>query len=128
MTCTLRTPSANGTTFTLDIDAASSEIVITSQSGGQHRYHLDALKELYLWLKITKNCEWVYLGTKNENEIPNPGTVEEWARSACNPRRGFYGTTPGLKGRFASFVPPILELMGFVEIEHNANNNRIRAK
>lgn len=128
MTINLRTPSANGTSFGLHIDSASNEIVITSQAGNQHRYYLDALKELYLWLKITRNGEWVYLGTKNENETPNSGTVEEWARSACNPRNGFYGITPGLRGRFASFVPPILEHMGFVELEHNANNNRIRSR
>jgi len=69
----------------------------------------------------------VELGTKNENEIPNARTVEEWARSESNPIGGFYGSTPRFRGRFATFVPPILEFMGFVEIEHNSSNNRIRA-
>ena len=75
---TLHTPSSNGTEFQFDIDANES-IVITSQSSGKHRYHIDAINDLYLWLKETKKGEWVYLGTKSEHETPNQGTVEEWA-------------------------------------------------
>jgi hypothetical protein len=82
---------------------------------------------LYLWLKETKKGNWVYLGSKNEEELPNQGTVEEWARSPNNPRGGFYGITSGRRGRFATFVPPILELMKLVEVERNPKNNRIRA-
>ena len=37
------------------------------------------------------------------------------------------GLTNGLRGRFATFVPPILEHMGLVEIEHAGKNNRVRA-
>ena len=44
-----------------------------------------------------------------------------------NPRGGFYGITSGRRGRFATFVPPILELMKLVEVERNPKNNRIRA-
>ena len=123
---TLHTPSSNGTEFQFDIDANES-IVITSQSSGKHRYHIDAINDLYLWLKETKKGEWVYLGTKSEHETPNQGTVGEWARSSNNPRGGFYGITNGLRGRFPSFIPPILEAKNLVEIEHKAKNNRIRA-
>jgi len=69
----------------------------------------------------------VLLGPKNQQEVPTPGTVEEWARSLDDPLNRFYGLNEGLKGRFATFVPPILEYMGLVEIEHKGNNNRIRA-
>jgi hypothetical protein len=31
------------------------------------------------------------------------------------------------RGRFANYVPPVLELLGLVELEHNARNNRVRA-
>ncbi len=102
-------------------------IAITSQKGRKHHYHIDAIKDLYLWLKETKKGNWVYLGSKNEEELPNQGTVEEWARSPNNPRGGFYGITSGRRGRFATFVPPILELMKLVEVERNPKNNRIRA-
>ena len=107
---TLNTPSSNGTKFQFDIDTNGS-IAITSQKGHKHHYHIDAIKDLYLWLKETKKGNWVYLGSKNEEELPNQGTVEEWARSPNNPRGGFYGITSGRRGRFATFVPPILELM-----------------
>lgn len=67
------------------------------------------------------------LGSRGEEEIPNPSTVEEWARSNTNPVGGFYGVTQGRKGRFASYVPSVLEYLGFVEVEHNSRNNRVRA-
>jgi len=34
----------------------------------------------------------------------------------------------GLRGRFAMYVPPVLEKLGLVELEHQPKNNRIRAK
>jgi len=34
----------------------------------------------------------------------------------------------GLRGRFANYVPPVLEILGLAEVEHNAKNNRMRAK
>lgn len=86
-----------------------------------------ALKDLYYWLKITKAGQQILLGTKNEQETPDPGTVEEWARSANNPVSGYYGLTIGLRGRFATFIPPILEHLGFVQLTHNTKNNTIAA-
>jgi hypothetical protein len=32
-----------------------------------------------------------------------------------------------LRGRFANYVPPLLEHLGLAELEHNASNNRMRA-
>ena len=34
----------------------------------------------------------------------------------------------GLKGRFANYVPPLMETLGLAEVEHNPRNNRMRAK
>jgi hypothetical protein len=65
---TLNTPSSNGTEFQFDI-YNNERIVITSQSGSTHEYHIDAINDLYLWLKETKKGEWVYLGTKSEHFI-----------------------------------------------------------
>jgi hypothetical protein len=34
----------------------------------------------------------------------------------------------GLRGRFANYVPPVMEILGLAEVEHNAKSNRMRAK
>jgi hypothetical protein len=34
----------------------------------------------------------------------------------------------GLRGRFGVYVPPLMEELGLCELEHNAKNNRMRAK
>ena len=31
-----------------------------------------------------------------------------------------------MRGRFANYVPPVLEELGRAEVEHNARNNRMR--
>jgi hypothetical protein len=31
-------------------------------------------------------------------------------------------------GRFAMYIPPLLEELGLVELEHNARNNRVLAR
>ena len=33
-----------------------------------------------------------------------------------------------LRGRFAMYVPPVLEALGLAEVEHQPRNNRMRAK
>ena len=92
-------------------------------------YHLDAIRDLYLWLLLkTKNDGWILLGSTGEENTPHPETVEEWARNPQNPINGFYGLTNGRKGRFATFIPPILEYMGLAEVEHDPTNNRMRAR
>ncbi len=126
MSILLKTPSANGTPFNFHVDEDTKQIVITSQHGNQFRYDLSAIRNLYLWLREEKKNEWVLLGTKNEQETPVAGTVEAWARST-GPVDGFYGLTQGNRGRFASFIPPILEYMGLAKVEHNVANNRMRA-
>ena len=64
----------------------------------------------------------------DEGKPVKEGTVEAWARDAANPVGGYYGLRKGYRGRFASYVPPVLELLGLVELEHTARNNRVRAK
>ncbi|MBL5975126.1 MAG: hypothetical protein D3X82_15555 [Candidatus Leucobacter sulfamidivorax] len=48
------------------------------------------------------------------------------ARSADNPVGGWYGRRKGFRGRFAMYLPSLLEALGLVELEHHARNNRIR--
>jgi hypothetical protein len=56
------------------------------------------------------------------------GTLEAWARSETNPVGGWYGLRKGYRGHFAMYIPPLLEHLGLVELEHNPRNNRIRAR
>ena len=56
------------------------------------------------------------------------GTVEAWARSPENPVGGWYGLKKGLRGRFANYVPPVMEQLGLAELEHKPRNNRMRAR
>ena len=76
---------------------------------------------------LSKHKDWMPLGNADEGKPVAPGTVEAWARSESNPVGGYYGLRKGYRGRFANYVPPVLELLGLVELEHGARNNRVRA-
>ena len=91
----------------------------------QLRYHLRAVDDLHAML--TKGGDWVVLGSADEQKTAADGTVEAWARSSTNPVKGWYGLKKGLRGRFAVYVPPVLEALGLAEVEHNPKNNRMRA-
>jgi hypothetical protein len=88
-------------------------------------YQLRCIEDLHAMLK--KHKDWMPLGNADEGKPVTPGTVEAWARSETNPVGGYYGLRKGYRGRFANYVPPVLELLGLVELEHNVRNNRIRA-
>ena len=89
------------------------------------RYLLRALDDLYAMLKA--RGDWMPLGSTDEQKTPPEGTVEEWARSPENPVGGWYGMKKGLRGRFANYVPPVMEALGLAEVERNPRNNRMRA-
>jgi len=89
------------------------------------RYHLRGLDDLLTML--TKHGDWMPLGSADEQKPAPAGSVEEWARSADNPVGGWYGLKNGLRGRFANYVTPVMEMLGLVEVEHNPRNNRMRA-
>ncbi len=111
--------------FEYHIDEENSLITITSDNNRIFQYRLESLKNLYCYLKNDRDGEWVLLGSINEQNNANPDTVEEWART--NPAFDFYGVTANLRGRFASYIPSILEQLGFVELEGLQRNNRVRA-
>ena len=77
---------------------------------------------------LKKHGDWMLLGGADEQKPVTNGTVEAWGRSPRNPVKGWYGLKKGLRGRFAVYVPPVLEALGLVELEHGAKNNRVRAK
>jgi hypothetical protein len=88
-------------------------------------YQLRAIEDLHAMLKA--HGDWIALGSADEQKPAAEGTVEAWARSPSNPAGGWYGTKKGLRGRFAMYMPPLLEALGLAELEHNARNNRMRA-
>ena len=71
--------------------------------------------------------DWMPLGNADEGKPVKEGTLEAWARSETNPVGGYYGLRKGYRGRFANYVSPVMELLGLVELEHNARNNRVKA-
>lgn len=71
--------------------------------------------------------DWMPLGAADEQKDAAPGTVEAWGRSPENPVGGWYGQRKGYRGRFGMYVPPLMEALGLVELEHNPRNNRVRA-
>jgi hypothetical protein len=71
--------------------------------------------------------DWVELGSADEQKTAKEGTVEAWGRSPANPVGGWYGLKKGMRGRFAMYIPPLLEHLGLAEVEHNPRNNRMRA-
>lgn len=88
-------------------------------------YDARCLDDLHRMLKAAG--DWVELGSADEQKDARPGTVEAWARSADNPVGGWYGLKKGLRGRFAMYVPPLMERLGLAEVEHNPRSNRMRA-
>lgn len=122
----LTTPSG-GSEFTAFRDEALDPPALVVQVGKTElRYLLRSLDDLAAMLK--KHGAWMSLGSTDEQKPAPDGSVEAWARSESNPVGGWYGIKKGLRGRFANYVPPVMEVLGLAEVEHNAKNNRMRAR
>ena len=104
---------------------AAPPALVVQVGSTQLRYHLRAIDDLHAMLK--DEGDWVPLGNADEQKEAKAGTVEAWARAADNPVGGWYGLKKGLRGRFGSYVPPVMEVLGLAEVEHGARNNRMRA-
>jgi hypothetical protein len=91
----------------------------------QLRYHRSCIEDLHAML--TAHGDWMALGSADEQKPAADGTVEAWGRAGSNPVKGWYGVKKGLRGRFGMYVPPVLEVLGRAEVEHNPKNNRMRA-
>ncbi len=88
-------------------------------------YQIRALDDLYAMLK--SHGDWMELGNKDEKAEAKEETVEGWARSNTNPVQGWYGLRKGYRGRFASYVTPVLEALGKVEFEKRGRGVWVRA-
>jgi hypothetical protein len=107
-------------------EGAEPPALVVQVGTTQLRYQLRCIDDLHAMLK--ERGDWVPLGNADEQKPAQDGTVEAWGRSAGNPVGGWYGMKKGLRGRFGNYVPPVLEALGLAEVEHNARNNRMRAR
>jgi hypothetical protein len=108
-------------------DKGSTPATLVVQVGKtQLKYDLRCIDDLHAMLK--KHGDWMLLGSADEQKPAAEGTVEAWGRSAKNPVGGWYGLKKGLRGRFAMYVPPVMEELGLAEVEHLPKNNRMRAR
>jgi hypothetical protein len=104
----------------------NKEVIVCTVGKTVLLYDARCLTDLHNMLK--KHGDWLELGAADEQKPAKEGTVEAWGRSETNPIGGWYGLKKGLRGRFGMYIPPLMEELGLVELEHNSKNNRMRAK
>jgi len=106
-------------------ESADPPALVCQVGSTQLKYQLRAIDDLYGWLKA--QGDWVPLGAADEQKEAASGSVEAFGRATDNPVGGWYGLRKGYRGRFGMYLPPLLEALGMVELEHNPRNNRVRA-
>ena len=122
----LKTPPGTSA-YTMHVEEKDGkEILVCTVGSTILHYDLRGIEDLAKMLK--QHGEWMLLGSKDEKQETEEGTVEHWARSADNPIGGWYGLKKNFRGRFAMYLPPLMEHLGLAEVEHNAKNNRMRVK
>jgi len=123
---TLQTPPGTSEYQAFRDEALDPPALVVQVGKTELRYHLRAVQDLHAMLKA--HGDWMLLGSADEQKPAAEGTVEAWGRSPKNPIGGWYGIKKGLRGRFGMYLPPVLEALGLAEVEHNAKNNRMKAK
>jgi hypothetical protein len=121
----LKTPPGTSDYEAYRDPAADPPALVVQVGKTQLRYQLRCIDDLHAMLH--ERGDWMLLGSADEQKPAADGTVEAWGRSSANPVKGWYGLKKGLRGRFAMYVPPVLEALGLAEVEHNPKNNRMRA-
>ncbi len=121
----LTTPPGSSTYEMWRDEAADPPALICQVGKTRLSYRLRCIEDLHAMLQAAG--DWVPLGGADEQKTAPEGSVEAWARSGDNPVGGWYGLKKGLRGRFGVYVPPLMEVLGLAELEHNARNNRMRA-
>jgi hypothetical protein len=121
----LKTPPLTAD-FTIFRDSSEPALLVCQVGSTKLTYLARVLEDLPAMLR--EHGDWMLLGSSDEGKEPAAGTVEAWGRSKDNPVGGFYGQKKGFRGRLAMYVPPLLEALGKIELEHNPKNNRVRVK
>ncbi len=123
--CVLKTPPHTSEFHAFRDETLDPPALVCIVGKTELRYHLRCLDDLHQMLDA--RADWVPLGGADEQKPVVDGTVEAWGRASGNPVGGWYGLTKGLRGRFGTYIPPVLEALGLAEVEHNPRNNRMRA-
>ncbi len=103
-----------------------NDILVCKVGSTTLHYQWSCIDDCHAMLK--KHGDWMELGSADEQKPAKEGTVEAWGRSPKNPVGGWYGLKKGFRGRFGMYVPPLMETLGLVDLEHNPKNNRMKAK
>jgi hypothetical protein len=120
------TTAPGSSAYTMYRDEAAEPPLLVCQVGSTRlTYLLRAVDDLAAWLQ--EQGDWVPLGAADEQKTAAEGSVEAFGRAEDNPVGGWYGQRKGYRGRFGMYLPPLLEGLGLVELEHNPRNNRVRA-
>jgi hypothetical protein len=122
----LKTPPGTSEYTMYRDDAASPPVIVCQVGSTQLKYDARAINDLHAMLKA--HGDWMELGAADEQKDAKPGTVEAWGRASNNPVGGWYGTRKGYRGRFAMYMPPLMEALGLAELTHDSKGNRMRAK
>ena len=122
----LRTPPGTADYQMWRDETADPPTLVCQVGSTQLKYDLRCIDDLHAML--TAHGDWMDLGAADEQKDARAGTIEAWARSPDNPKKGWYGLKKGLRGRFANYVTPVAEALGLVELEHTPKNNRARAR
>ncbi|MBP8806008.1 MAG: hypothetical protein KBG48_19140 [Kofleriaceae bacterium] len=112
--------------FTAYLDREATPPVLVCQVGTTRLTYLARILD-DLHAMLVAHGDWMPLGAADEQKPAAAGTVEAWGRAPTNPVGGWYGQRKGYRGRVGMYVPPILEALGRVELEHLPRNNRVRA-
>ena len=120
------TTAPGSSEYTMYVDEDADPPLLICQVGSTKLTYLArSLDDLHDWL--LERGDWVELGAADEKKATKDDTVEAFGRSAENPVGGWYGQRNGYRGRFAMYVPPLLEALGRVELTHELRNNAVRA-
>lgn len=122
----LKTPPGTSEYMMYRDNSRQPPIIVCTVGSTVLHYDARAIDDCVAMLRA--HGDWMELGAADEQKPAKEGTVEAWARSADNPIGGWYGLKKGYRGRFGLYMPPLLEALGLVELEHNPKNNRMRAR
>ncbi len=120
----LKTPPQTSEYTIYEDDKDGCRVLVCTVGKTVLHYDARCLQDLRGFLK--EKGDWVELGSADEQKPAKDGTVEAWGRSPSNPIGGWYGLKQGLRGRFAMYIPPLMEALDLAQLEHNPRNNRMR--
>ena len=120
----LRTPSG-GSEYTAFRDETLDPPALVVQVGKTElRYHLRCLDDLHAMLRSAATGSRSATPTSRS---PQPTAPSKRGRGPPTTRWAAGTGSRGLRGRFANYVPPVMERLELAEVEHNARNNPMRA-